>query len=422
MYHKMPVSVMNTTLTASWLSFVPEADRWIASVSISFLFAYIISTLLKKLGVSEMVGEITAGIILGIPVIKYGLIDANAYQAIDSVGEIGALLLLALAGLEIELDRVKRAGGEGVSIAFLSFIIPFLLGYIYTSTLGYGWEASFIVGIVLGVTAEEITTKVYLELDILDTRIGATTLLAAVVDDVIEVVALALVLALIESENVQGIALRLGLYVILFILVLVAVSIATSMFLEKYNGDREEYVWLYIAILLFYSGIGAILELGPVIGAILGGFFLQYSIRRSARRRPELLEINRDIVESMERILMGFLVPFFFILIGLDFNIKYVAEYPVVLIIITIIALLGKIGGTILAKPVTRLSLRQLWFIGWGMNARGTLGMILTLIALKYNVIGPELYTTIVAMAMITTIAFPFIVRWEYERNPSIVE
>ena len=411
-----------TAPSASWLSFVPEADRWIVSVALAFFLAYAISTLFKKLDVSEMVGEITAGIILGVPIVKYGLLDSKAINTIGALGEIGALLLLALAGLEIELDKLRKASKEGVAIALLSFIVPFTLGYAYTSSLGYDWKGAFIVGIVLGVTAEEITTKVYMELGILNTRIGAVTLLAAVVDDVMEVIALALALALIESGNLHGVAFKLTIYAVAYLALSYALSVATAVVLRRYRADKSEYLWFYLALLLLYSALGAVFELGPVIGAILGGFFLQYSVHRAAKDRPDLLEANDEVVETLERLLMGFLVPFFFLVVGLEFNIKYIIEYPVELVVITIIAFLGKIGGTLLAKPFSRLSLRQLWFIGWGMNARGTLGMILTLIALRYNLIGPELYTTIVAMAMITTIAFPFVVKAEYRRNPRIVE
>jgi len=406
-------------LSAEWISFVPEADRWIVSVSIAFILSYVASALARKVGVSEMIGEITAGIILGLPVVKAGLLDDKSISVIGSLGEIGALLLLALAGLEIELDKIRRATREGVAIATLSFILPFALGYLYAVHVGYDWKAAFIVGIVLGVTAEEITTKVYMELGVLNTRIGAVTLLAAVADDVMEVIALAMALALIEAGTLSGEALRMPVYAVAYLVLGLVVSKLLARLLPRVSIKGYEGLWFYAAVLLFYSALGAVFELGPVIGAILGGFFLQYSITHSAKGAGEE---HQRVVEAIEAIVLGFLVPFFFLVVGLDFNVEYLLHNPVEIAVLTLIAFLGKIGGTVAAKPFTTLSLRQLWFIGWAMNARGTLGMILTLIALRYGLIDDKLYTAIIAMAMITTVTFPFVVREEYRRNPSIVE
>lgn len=408
--------------TAEWLYFIPETDRWLVSVVIAFIAAFTTSTLFKKLNMSEMVGEILAGIILGLPVIKAGLLNDEAITTINELGEVGALLLLALAGLEIELGKVRKASIEGTAIALLSFIVPFSLGYWYTTSLGYDWKGAFIVGIVLGVTAEEIATKVYLELGILNTRIGAATIVAAVIDDVMEVIALAAAIALITTGSVSELVVRFPIMVALFFVISFAISRLASLILEKFKGEHAEFFWLYLCALLFFSALGAALALGPIIGAILGGFFMQMGIRRALKNRPDLEHVHEEVAETLKRVLMGFLVPFFFLMVGLEFTVKYLVEYPVELIIITAIAFIGKIGGTVIAKPFSTLSVRQLWFIGWAMNARGTLGMILTLIALRYKLIGPELYTTMIAMAMVTTIVFPFVVRAEYKRRPTIVE
>ena len=410
------------TYTAKWLSFIPDPDRWVVGVLIVFASAFILAEVFKRLGMSEMVGEIIAGIIFGIGVVKAGLLNQEAISTISHVGEIGALFLLALAGLEIELDKVKKTSIDSAAIALLSFIIPFALGYWYTEYLGYDWRAAFLVGIVLGVTAEEIATKVYLELDILNTKIGAATIMAAVVDDVIEVIALAAVLALITKGSLHHFLREFPpMVAIFFIASLIIVRVLDKVFL-RYRGDMDGLFWMILVTLLGFSALGAALALGPIIGAILGGFFTQMALHRVYKFRPELEEKIEECVEYLKKMLMAFLVPFFFVKVGLEFDLHYLVEYPVVLAILTAIAFLGKVGGTMLAKPVSKLSLRQLWFIGWAMNARGTLGMILTLVGLEYGLIGRDIYTTVIAMAMITTITFPFVVKAEYKRNPAIVD
>lgn len=369
-----------------------------------------------------MVAEIIAGIIFGVGVVKEGLLNQEAISTISHIGEVGALFLSALAGLEIEVDKIRKTSRDAVAIASLSFILPFIMGYWYTLHLGYDWRASFLVGVVLGVTAEEIATKVYLELGILNTRIGAATIMAAVVDDVIEVIALAAVLALITKGSLHGFLREFPIMVAsFFIIALLVTKILRKVFI-KYRGDEEGLFWLTLVILLGFSALGATLALGPIIGAILGGFFTQIALRKAYEERPDLKERIESIIGYLEKMLMAFLVPFFFVEVGLEFNLYYLVEYPMILAIITAIAFLGKIGGTILAKPFSKLTIRQLWFIGWAMNARGTLGMILTLIGLEYGLIGRDLYTTVIAMAMITTISFPFVLKAEYKRNPKIVD
>lgn len=414
--------MVEASFHASWLAFVPETDRWLVSLVVAFVIAYVFAELFKKAKMSEMVGEILAGIVLGVPFVKVGLLCDESIAAIRSLGEIGILLLLALAGLEIELSKVRKASKDAVAIASLSLIVPFAIGYYYTLSLGYDWKGAFLVGIVLGVTAEEIATKVYLELDILDTRVGATTVLAAVVDDVIEVVALAMAIALITVGTLSELVTTFPIAVALFFVISYSLSHLVAKMMLMYKGDATGFFWLYLVLLLVFMSIGASLALGPVVGAILGGFFAQFGIRRAIAKEQRVEKIHEESVETLKKVLMAFLVPFFFLMIGLEFQVQSLFEYPVVLSIITAIAFAGKIGGTMLVKPLSKLRLRQLWFIGWGMNARGALGMILTLIALEYRLIGPELYTTIIAMAMITTIAFPFVVRAEYHRDPKIVD
>ncbi len=412
--------------SAVWLSFVPESDRWFVSLIIVFALAFTVSELFRRYKMSEMVGEILTGVILSIPVIKNGLLTDQSIAAIGHIGEIAAMLLLALAGLELEIEKVREASKDAVIISFAGFWACFALVFAYVMKLGYSWQAAFVVGVMVSAAAEELTTKVYLELGIVNTKIGATTIMAAVVDDVMEVLGVTMAIALIISGSMRVLYTTFPAHVALFIIIMFASSYGIGRLLRWYRGEPPSIFWLYLALLLGASALGAALELGPAIGAILGGFFIQLGIRRvfrsaSKEEKEKITKSYQDVVETLERVLMGFLIPFFFIEVGINFDIAYLYEYPIMVLIMTLIGLWSKIIGIMAVKPATKLKWRQHWFIGWGMSARGTLGMYLALLALQHHLISSELYTSIIAMAMITTIVFPFMLRIEYNRGPNIV-
>ena len=156
--------------------------------------------------------------------------------------------------------------------------------------------------------------------------------------------------------------------------------------------------------------------MGYLLGAIVAGFLLQISMKRLKKNDEE------EIINTTKLITLAFVVPFFFVNIGLNFNYDYLAGNLILLLVTIIIAFLGKIVGTLIVKPFSKLSLKQLYLIGWGMNSRGAVELVIALLALNHGLITQEVFSALVAMAIITTLVFPFILQHEIKKNPTLLQ
>ncbi|MCK4492234.1 MAG: cation:proton antiporter, partial [Candidatus Altiarchaeales archaeon] len=130
----------------------------------------------------------------------------------------------------------------------------------------------------------------------------------------------------------------------------------------------------------------------------------------------------REIVENLKMITFGLIVPFFFISIGLHFDVQAIFLDPILLLLILIVATAGKILGSMILTFLSRFNLRQATLIGWGMNSRGTTELIIVEIARSSGLIPIEVFSAVVIMAILTTLAFPIVLKHEIQRYPLIME
>jgi Kef-type K+ transport system membrane component KefB len=128
---------------------------------------------------------------------------------------------------------------------------------------------------------------------------------------------------------------------------------------------------------------------------------------------------EEEIITATKLITLAFVVPFFFVNIGLNFNYEYLAGNLPLLLVTIAIAFLGKIIGTMIVKPFSKLSLKQLYLVGWGMNSRGAVELVIALLALNHGLITQEVFSALVAMAIVTTLVFPFVLQRELKNNPT---
>ena len=135
----------------------------------------------------------------------------------------------------------------------------------------------------------------------------------------------------------------------------------------------------------------------------------------SSKHRNELLNVIKLIA-------MGFVVPFFFVNVGLTFDINtFLSNIPLIAVTV-IIASVGKIVGTLIVKPVSSLSWKQLYYVGWAMNSRGAAELVIALIAIQYGLIPPEIFSALVSMSLITTLILPLILARGIKKNPGLMD
>lgn len=394
----------------------------LAIVPIILIAAFILGEMFKRIGLPSVVGQILAGLMFGIPIIKETLFgEGSALVIIDFLATLGILLLLFLAGLEIEIEKIKETSRDSILISICSALVPFALGFVFITTFfpEYGFMAGIIFGGALMVTSEGTNVKVLMDFNVLNTRLGAIMLAAGAIDDIFEVLFLALVVILAKGGSLMDLA-AVPLEMIAFLSVaFIAFKVISKVLQHLDKRQEDEGTGLFSIVLIFILVLAALsesLNVGYLIGAILGGFLLQASMRKiSQKRRTELLNVIKLIA-------MGFVVPFFFVNVGLTFDINtFLANIPMVVVTV-LIASIGKIVGTLIVKPVSSLSWKQLYYVGWGMNSRGAAELVIALIAIQYGLISPEIFSALVSMSLITTLILPPILARGIKRNPGLMD
>jgi Kef-type K+ transport system membrane component KefB len=380
--------------------------------------AFLFNELFKKLNLPPVVGQILGGLILGLPFLRAIIFQSSAsIEIVDLLAVLGILFLLLLVGLEIDIEKIRQSSKEAFLISICAAIVPLVLGFVSLKLLGYSDIASLVFGGALSVTAEGTTVKVLMDANALNTKLGAITVSAGAIDDIFEVLFLSLVTVIGFGGSIFQI-----IYLPVEFLVFTAVTFSIFWLLSKVlqrverTGTDVEVFSLVIIFVLVISSLSEALEMGYLLGAIVAGFLLQISIKRLKKKDEE------EIITTTKLITLAFVVPFFFVNIGLNFNYSYLVGNLSLLLITVFIAFFGKIVGTIIVKPFSNLSLKQLYLIGWGMNSRGAVELVIALLALNHGLITQEIFSALVAMAIVTTLVFPFVLQREIKNNPAALQ
>ena len=393
----------------------------LAIVPIILIAAFILGEMFKRIGLPSVIGQILAGLMFGIPVLKELFFsEVSTLVVIDFLATLGILLLLFLAGLEIEIEKIKETSRDSILISICSALIPFALGFIFIMAVfpEQGFMAGIIFGGALMVTSEGTNVKVLMDFNVLNTRLGAIMLAAGAIDDIFEVLFLALVVVLAKGGSLLDLAMVPVEMIIFLVVAFIAFKIISKVLLHLDKKSNEE-TGLFSIVLIFILVLAALsesLNVGYLIGAVLGGFLLQASMKKiSSKNRTQLLNVIKLIA-------MGFVVPFFFVNVGLTFDIDtFLANIPMIAVTV-VIASVGKIVGTLIVKPVSSLSWKQLYYVGWAMNSRGAAELVIALIAVQYSLISPEIFSALVSMSLITTLILPPILARGIKKNPGIMD
>lgn len=323
-----------------------------------------------------------------------------------------------LAGLEIDINKVKETSKDSIIISFSAALVPLFLGFFFLRAMGYDFLTALVFGGAISVTSEATKVKVLMDLGSLNTRLGAVMVAAGAIDDIFEVTFLSLVVVLAHGGTLLDLAMiPVQLIAFVFIAFIFFKVISKVLhYMEKNGGDDIELFSMIMIFVLVLAALSEVLELGYLIGAIIGGFLLQLSLRTVHQKHRE------DMVKVTKMITLAFVVPFFFANVGVNFDFSSLSTNIILLIGTVTIAFLGKILGTLVVKSASSLSLKQLYYVGWAMNSRGAAELVIALIALQFHLIPIEVFSALVAMAIITTITFPFVLARGIKKNPGLMD
>lgn len=364
-----------------------------------------------RLGQPAVLGELLAGLVLGPTFLDFFHLpifsDEHLPQVIHELGELGVILLMFIAGLEVDLQALVRAGKVSTLAGTLGVVAPIVLTIPVGLIFGYDISNSIFIGIVLAATSVSISAQTLMELRRLRSREGTVLLGAAVIDDVIVIVVLSLFLAMSDASaevtQVGSIIAR----EILFIGAAILIGIKLIPRVVDWISDlpiSEGVMALVLCITLFYAWaaeqLGAI---AAITGAFLAGMFLARTSQRHAIER------------GMHTLAYAFFVPIFLISIGLRANVRVLQfnEVGLVLAIIAV-AIVSKIVGCGLGAWLGGMSVGEGWRVGIGMISRGEVGLIVAGVGLSGNLITTSIYSGVVVMVLVTTLITPLLLRWAF--------
>ncbi len=339
------------------------------------------------------VGQIAAGLILGPSLL--GVVSDSPIVA--TLAEIGALCVLAIAGLETNRMLMRKVGRAALLAATGGVIVPFLGGLAVALATGSDLRAALMVGAILTATSVGITAAVLGELGLLRSQAGMVVLGAAVIDDVIGLIVLALVVAASSSTGSSPL-----LTIIPMAVTLVVSGIAIKLFgnriasgighLHLRGGGSAATVALVLAAAWAFQALGG---LAGITGAYLAGFALAES--------PVAPNVRDRLTHAGE----SFCVPVFFVAIGLAADLRTVGPVLPLALALLVVAVLGKLVGSGLGARLGGLDGRSSMLVGTGMIARGEVALVAASLGLQSGAIGPGLYAAVVLIALATTVITP---------------
>ena len=389
-------------------------------VPLILIVTFLVGMLFKRIGLPTVIGQILAGILLGIPFLKNILFDnSSSLTIIDFLAYLGIIFLLFLAGLEIDIEKIRETSRDSILISLSSALFPFVLGFAFMSLVfpQYGLLAAIVFGGAMMVTSEATKVKVLMDLNSLNTHLGAIMLAAGAIDDIFEVLFLALVAVLGKGGGYFELALIPVELVIFAVIVFIFFKLSSRIFryLGKNGSNQAEIFSLVVIFIMVLSALSEGLGIGYLIGAIAGGFILQVAMRNINEQQ------RSTMIKATELIALGFIVPFFFANVGINFDFATLFSSVGLLVVTVIIAFSGKILGTLAVKPFSSLSLKQLYYVGWAMNSRGAAELVIALAAFQLGLIPIEVFSALVAMSLITTLTFAPILARGINKNPGLM-
>ncbi|MDH3326346.1 MAG: cation:proton antiporter [Gammaproteobacteria bacterium] len=400
-----------------------ETHELIFQLMVILLAARIFAELAVRVAVPSVIGEIAAGIIIGPSL--FGLIEMN--QTIQLLGEVGIVLLLFEVGLQTDGAKLLKSGVSSFITAAGGFIIPFVLGFVVCQfVLGYSILVSLFVGGALTATSIGVTIRVLESLRKEHSKVGQVVLGAAVIDDVLGVILLALLFEASVSNqfDIEG-AIKIVIFVGTFFLLAPIVAKLMSSLIKDAN-DSSLVPGLIpttvMSLVLFFAWVAHLIGAPELLGGFAAGlalsrrFFLPFGL---AIKTDQKFASQIDL--EMKPIARLF-VPLFFVSVGLSVDLSMIDWSSMYLWLVSgllfVVAVVGKMAGAFLVNaPISeRIA------TGLAMTPRGEVGLIFIELGRSSNILNNEIYVAMLLVIVLTTIVPPFVLKWYYANNEQLKE
>jgi len=392
------------------------------------LLARALAEVMRRMGQPAVIGELLAGVVLGPTVLGHfapGVFElafppeAEQRHLLEIISWLGMVLLLLLTGLETDIRAMRNLGRPAFMASVFGMVIPFASG------LALGWLLpdayltdpanrpvfAMFLATAMAISAMPVIAKILMDLDLIGHSTGLVILSASVVDDTIGWLILSVIAGLasggVFSPAELGITL---LWLVAFLAGMRWIAYPLLRGAVQFVNQRVDLPGADISLLLGFTFLAAAATEAIGVHAVFGAFVAGLLIRQLPRVQPDSLEVIEIFVISA-------LSPIFFAFVGIRVDLWTLSGWGLPLLVIGV-AVFGKLAGCYLGGRLGRLSHWESLAVGFGMNARGAMELIVALIGLSLGLLTLEMYSTIVVVAVVTSFMAPLLLRWVMPKLP----
>lgn len=391
------------------------------------LLARIFAEIAQKFKQPAVVGELLAGILIGPTILGTFMPELHEYLfmsnpsanlALDGFVQIAVVLLLFIAGLEVELHLVWSQGKSAVSISLLGLVIPFFLGFIFPYFFpsffgladGDRLLFSLFMGTAMSITALPVVVRILLDMNLFKTKMGMLIVASAMVNDIIGWLIFSVILSFMGKGSNLSLVQTIGVTLVFTFFMLTLGKIIINKVLPWIN---KKLAWPggVLSLSMAFCFLAAAFTEWLGIHAIFGAFLLGVALGDSEHMSERAKEIVHQFINNI-------FAPLFFVSIGLKINFFTNFELFLTLAILAI-SFAGKIFGSGFGAYKGGFNIKESLAVGFGMNARGAMEIILGLIALENRLIDEKLFVALVIMAIVTSMSSGPLMKWALKPDPN---
>jgi Kef-type K+ transport system membrane component KefB/nucleotide-binding universal stress UspA family protein len=408
---------------------------FIAQLVVLLIAGRLAGELMQRIGQPQVMGQIIAGVLLGrsvlgslAPVVWHSLFPAAPTQKamLDAVAQLGIVLLLLMTGMETDLGVFRDARRPALSISITGIVVPFACGVALGALLpeamlpspGRRTITALFLGTALAISSVKIVALVVRDLGFVRRTVGQVIIAAAILDDTIGWLIVAVILGLAARGTIDVTAITgTVLGTIVFLIVSITVGRRIVFTLLRWSIDDLTSEMAPVTTIVVIAALMALLTNAIGVSVVLGAFIAGVLIGQSPL-------LTQRIDAQLRGLIVGLFMPVFFVLVGLSADLGALAkrEFLALTGALIVLASVGKFLGAFLGGRIGGLSYAESFAVGCGMNARGSTEIIVASIGLSMAALNERLFTAIVAMAVVTTMVMPPMLRWALRRLPLTAE
>jgi len=404
---------------------------FIVEIVVLMLVGRLLGEAMLRLRQPAVMGQLIAGLLLGpsffglfFPDAQHALFPKTPEQKamIDGIAQFGILLLLLLTGMETDLKLVRQTGRASVFASLMGIVIPFIcgvgLGEMLPDSLMPDPQkrliTSLFLGTALSIASVKIVAMVVREMNFMRRVVGQVILASAIIDDSIGWIIVSIIFSLASHGSIEPVSLAQSvLGTILFLLASLTIGRRIVFFAIRWVNDNFVSEFAVITAILIIMCVMALITYLIGVHTVLGAFIAGLLVGES----PIL---TRHIDEQLRGLITAFFAPVFFGIAGLTADLTILADSKIALFTagLVLVASIGKFAGAFIGAELGGLTRREGFALACGMNARGSTEVIIATVGLSMGALNQDLFTMIVAMAVLTTTAMPPTLRWALGRIP----